>query len=61
MTAYGAASGVASTFTLDTGVTESGTFVTSMVQLNHSRMGAAVPVAISMKNASDVTETYAIS
>lgn len=63
---YGGATGAATTFTIDTGCSESGVAVVSNVRLTHARMRAAVPIAYTMKNgyngigsASDWTEAWA--
>ncbi len=55
------ATGASSTFTLDTGVTEACTAITQSIRVGHGRMRAAVPVALSLVNAGDVTETWASS
>lgn len=55
------AQGSATTFTLDTGVTEAVVMVVSRIQLSHGRMRAAVPYDITGKNFGDVTETWAVS
>ncbi len=53
------ATGVVSTLTLDTGVTESGGMVISSIEVGHRRMGAAVPVGITGASSNDWTETWA--
>jgi hypothetical protein len=55
------ASGVTTTFTLDTGVTEACSMVASRISLGHGRMRAAVPYNITGKNGGDVTETWAVT
>lgn len=55
------ATGVTSTFTLDTGVSEGFTLVQSSYEISHGRMRAAVPVAIRAKNCNDGSETWAVS
>ena len=53
--------GATSTFTLDTGVTEACTMVVADYTTGVARMRAAVPVGITGKNYSDVTEVWAVS
>lgn len=55
------ATGAAATFTLDTGVTETGTFITESIKVTHGRMRAAVPVAMVLQNGGDVTEAWIAS
>ena len=54
-----AAGGQTCTFTLDTGVTESGPCVVQNLKISHARMKAAVPIAFTLKCAGDITETWA--
>lgn len=61
MSAVGGATGASCTFTLDTGVTEAGSFVAKSIRISHARMRAAVPIALAMSNAGDITETWAVS
>jgi hypothetical protein len=51
--------GAALVATLDTGVTETGALVIESLDLQHSRLRAAVPVAISGKNYGDFVEVWA--
>lgn len=53
------ATGATATFTLDTGVSEAGTFITEKIRISHGRMKAAVPITLNLVNAGDVTETWA--
>ena len=53
------AGGQTCTFTLDTGVTESGPCVVQNLKISHARMKAAVPIAFTLKCAGDITETWA--
>jgi hypothetical protein len=53
------ATGQTCTFTLDTGVTESGPCVVQDIKISHARMKAAVPIAFTLKCAGDITETWA--
>ncbi len=55
------AAGQTCTFTLDTGVTESGPCIVQDVKISHARMKAAVPIAFTLKCAGDITETWATS
>lgn len=53
--------GLASTLTLDTGVTEAAMFLQRSFRAGHSRTKAAVPFNISCVNAGENTETWAVS
>lgn len=53
--------GLATTLTLDTGVSWGFNMVTSRFAIGHGRMRAAVPVSISGANGNDVVETWATS
>jgi hypothetical protein len=55
------ATGSTCTFTLDTGVTEAGTFIIESMKVSHARMRGAVPLAITLRNAGDVTEAWIAS
>ena len=56
-----AATGQTCTFTLDTGVTESGPCVVQNLKISHARMKAAVPITFTLKCAGEITETWATS
>jgi hypothetical protein len=51
--------GATATFTLDTGVTESGTVITERFRVSHARMRGYVPIAITARNGAEITEVYA--
>lgn len=56
-----AGTGVAAVFTLDSGCTETCNIVTESLKVTHGRVRGAVPIAITGKNASEVTEAWATS
>jgi hypothetical protein len=51
----------AATFTLDTGCTESCNVVTNRFRLSHARMRGFAPIALTCKNANDITESWITS
>ncbi len=53
--------GVATTFTLDTGVTEACGMINSEVKISHARMRGAVPYNITGKNAGELVEVWALT
>ena len=53
--------GFASTFTLDTGVTEAATILQRSFRVSHARMKAAVPFNVSCVNSGENTESWAVS
>jgi uncharacterized Ntn-hydrolase superfamily protein len=55
------ATGVSVSVTLDTGVTEAGTFVLRRLRVVHARMRAVIPVTFELLNYNDPTETWAVS
>ncbi len=54
-------SGVSTTLTIDTGVSEAMTVVQASFRLSTGRMRAAVPYNISGRNGGDVSETWAVT
>jgi hypothetical protein len=57
----GIGTGATSTFTLDTGCTESGNVICESMKMSHGRMKGAIPVALSLRNQADFTEVWATS
>ena len=53
--------GATCTFTLDSSLTETGTFVIERKRLTHARMRAAVPLTLTLRNYGDITETWVTS
>ena len=51
--------GATATFTLDTGCTESGTCIVQRMRISHARMRGFVPVAMTLRNQSEITEAWA--
>lgn len=54
-------SGGTCTFTVDTGVTLAGAYITTRTRLGHARLRAAVPLSFQLENAGDVTTTWPVS